>query len=86
MSLLNKRSSIIRFDKYQELLKLKEHRISQAKAIKLIIKVLEEKQLVLDEWDSSSWALFVDKSIVHKGKSISFIFINGTNVKIEAIQ
>ncbi len=70
--------------KYQELVKLKEHRISQSKAINLFIKSLEEKPLVLDEWDNSCWALFVDKAIVHKDKSITFVFNNGNNIKIEA--
>ena len=74
------------YDKYQKLLKLKEHRISQAKAIKLFIKALKEKPLVLDEWDSSCWTLFVDKAIVHKDKSITFVFNNGTNIKIEALK
>lgn len=71
--------------KYQELVKLKEHRISQSKAINLFIKSLEEKPLVLDEWDNSCWALFVDKAIVHKDKSITFVFNNGKNIKIEAL-
>lgn len=58
----------------------------QAKAIKLFIKALEEKPIVLDEWDSSCWALFVDKAIVHKDKNITFIFNNGTNIKTEALK
>lgn len=74
------------YEKYQKLLKLKEHRISQAKAIKVFIKALEEKPLVLDEWDSSCWALFVDKAIVHKDKSITFQFNSGTSIKIEALK
>ena len=72
--------------KYQELVKLKEHWISQSKAINLFIKSLEEKPLVLDEWDNSCWTLFVDKAIVHKDKSITFVFNNGTNIKIEALK
>jgi len=44
------------------------------------------KPLVLDEWDSSCWALFVDEAIVHKDKSITFNFNNGTNIKIEVLK
>lgn len=72
--------------KYQELVKLKEHRISQSKAFNLFIKSLAEKPLVLNEWDNSCWALFVDKAIVHKDKSITFNFNNGSNIKIDALK
>lgn len=72
------------YGKYQELVKLKEHRLSQTKAIKVFLKALEEKPLVLEEWDNSCWTLFVEKAVVHRDKSITFEFTNGTKIKIEA--
>lgn len=73
------------YGRYQELVKLKEHRLSQAKALKVFIKALEDKPLVLDEWDNSCWTLFVEKAVVHRDKSITFEFCNGTKIKIEAL-
>lgn len=72
------------YDKYQQLIKEKEYRISQSKAMSVFIKGLEEKPLVLEEWDYSCWQLFIEKGIVHRDKSITFIFYNKKQIRIGA--
>lgn len=72
------------YEKYQKLLQEKENRISQSKAMSVFIKGLEEKPLVLEEWDYSCWQLFVEKGIVHRDKSITFVFYNDRKIRIGA--
>lgn len=76
-----------RYDKvyanYQKAVNEKEYRISQDKAMKVFIKDLKEKSLIINEWNDGIWASMIEKAIVHKDKSITFVFYNKSEVKVE---
>ena len=51
-------------------------------ALSLHIRNLKKSKKVLTEWDDTVWTVMVEKAIVHKDKSISFIFYNGSKVRV----
>lgn len=70
--------------RYNELLKEKDYRITQAKAMKVFISTIEDKPEILDEWNEQLWFLLVEKAVVHRDKSITFVFKNQKEITIEA--
>lgn len=51
----------------------------------LFIRTLKKQPEVLDAWDDTIWTVMVEKAIVHKDGKITFVFYNGTEVKVGAI-
>ncbi len=43
----------------------------------------EKAATVLTEWNDTIWIVMVEKAIVHRDKSITFVFYNGSKVKVE---
>ncbi len=60
----------------------REKRIKKDNALSLHIRNLNKSKKVLTEWDDTVWTVMVEKAIVHKDKSISFIFYNGSKVRV----
>ena len=58
-------------------------RSQQDKAMALYIRTLKKQPTVLTEWNDTIWIVMVEKAIVHRDKSITFVFYNGSKVKIE---
>ena len=65
--------------------KLKAERTTrqqQDKTMSLFIRTLKKNPQVLDNWDDTIWTVMVEKGIVHQGKSITFVFYNGTEITV----
>ena len=45
---------------------------------------LKKQPVVLREWSDTIWTVMVEKAIVHRTGEITFVFKNGTEVKIGA--
>ena len=56
----------------------------QDKRIALFIRTLKKQPLVLEEWDDTIWTVMVEKAIVHRNGEITFIFYNGTEIRVGA--
>lgn len=54
----------------------------QDKAMALYIRTLKKQPVVLREWDSTIWTVMVEKAIVHRDGAITFVFKNGTEIKV----
>lgn len=58
-------------------------RSQRNKAMALYIRTLKKQPNVLTEWNDTIWTVMVEKAIVHRDKSITFVFYNGSEVKVE---
>jgi len=70
-----------------ELKKLQDSKIlreQKGKQIGLFIRALKKQPLVLDEWNDTIWTVMVEKAIVHRNSEITFIFYNGSEVRVGA--
>ncbi len=52
------------------------------KAMGLYIRTLRKSPQVLTEWNDTLWTVLVEKAIVHRDKTITFVFYNGNEVRI----
>lgn len=69
-----------------ELERLQDERLrrsQQDKAMALYIRTLKKQPTVLTEWNDTIWTVMVEKAIVHRDKSITFVFYNGSEVTVE---
>lgn len=48
------------------------------------MKILKQKDNIVDDWDEELWMIMVEKAIVHMNKSITFKFYNGKETTIAA--
>jgi len=48
----------------------------------LYIRTLKKQPVVLREWSDTIWTVMVEKAIVHRDGAITFVFKNGTEVKV----
>lgn len=55
----------------------------QDKAMGLFIRTLKRQPEYMDTWNDTIWTVMVEKAIVHRDESITFVFYNGTKIKIE---
>lgn len=58
-------------------------RSQRNKTMALYIRTLKKQPNVLTEWNDTIWTVMVEKAIVHRDKSITFVFYNGSEVKVE---
>lgn len=63
---------------------LRIRRSQQDKAISLFIRTLKEQPDILEEWDDTIWTMMVEKTIVHRDSSITFVFYNGKEITVGA--
>lgn len=52
------------------------------KKMALYIRTLKKQPVVLREWSDTIWTVMVEKAIVHRNGAITFVFKNGTEVKV----
>lgn len=57
-------------------------RSQQDKAMALFIRTLKKQPKVLDAWDNTVWTVMVEKAIVHRDGTITFVFYNGTEIAV----
>ena len=50
------------------------------KAIGLFIRSLKKQPEVMDTWNDTIWTVMVERAVVHKDGSITFVFYNGAEV------
>lgn len=77
-----------KYDKLIQKLKDLEHQKEKAmdkrNKINTVISTLKDKVDVISEFDEELFNIMVDKAVVHRDKSIEFIFNSGYKVKVEA--
>ncbi len=50
----------------------------------MFIRTLKKQPKVLDAWDDTIWTLMVEKAIVHRDGSLTFVFYNGSEIPVES--
>lgn len=66
----------------ERLQNLRTTQSQQDKAMALYIRTLKKQPVVLREWSDTIWTVMVEKAIVHRNGAITFVFENGTEVKV----
>ena len=61
---------------------LRTSRSQQDKKMALYIRTLKKQPEVMHNWNDTIWTVMVKKAIVHKDGQITFIFQNGTEIKV----
>lgn len=78
----------LKYDKLIRKLKDLEHQKDEVtdkrNKINTFISTLKKKANVISEFDEELFNIMVDKAVVHRDKSIEFIFNSGYKVKVEA--
>ena len=64
---------------------LRSIRSQKDKAMALYIRTLKKQPTVLSEWNDTIWTVMVEKAIVHRDGEITFVFYNGTKVRLEKL-
>ena len=67
----------------ERLQNLRSIRSQKDKAMALYIRTLKKQPIVLSEWNDTLWTVMVEKAIVHRNSEITFVFYNGTKVRVE---
>ena len=62
---------------------LRTHSSQKDKAMALYILTLKKQPTVLSEWNDTIWTVMVEKATVHRNGEITFVFYNGTKVRVE---
>ena len=77
--------------KYDDLIKelkelehQKEEVMDKRNKISTFISTLKDKVDLISEFDKELFNIMIDKAVVHRDKSIEFIFNSGYKVKVEA--
>ena len=70
--------------KLKKLENQKEEVMDKRNKINTFISTLKDKVDVISEFDEELFNIMVDKAVVHRDKSIEFIFNSGYKVKVEA--
>ena len=52
----------------------------------LYIRTLKKQPTVLSEWNATLWTVMLEKAIVHRNSKITFVFYNGTKVRVEKLK
>lgn len=68
-----------------ELERLKEIRTMrerQDKSMALFIRTLKRQPEVLDAWNDTIWTVMIEKAIIHRNGKITFVFVNGREIKV----
>ena len=78
----------LKYDKLIQKLKDLEHQkeevMDKRNKINTFISTLKDKVDVISEFDEELFNIMVDKAVVHRDKSIEFIFNSGYKVKVKA--
>ena len=68
----------------ERLQNLRSTRSQQDKAMGLYIRTLKKQPEILHNWDATIWTVIVEKAIVHRNGEITFVFKNGTEIRVGA--
>ena len=63
---------------------LRTSRSQQDKKMALYIRTLKKQPEVMHDWDDTIWTVMIEKAIIHKDSQITFVFQNGTEIKVGA--
>ena len=78
----------LKYDKLIHKLKDLEHQkeevMDKRNKISTFISTLKDKVDLISEFDEELFNIMIDKAVVHRDKSIEFIFNSGYKVKVEA--
>ncbi|MCR4615730.1 MAG: hypothetical protein K5756_06230 [Clostridiales bacterium] len=66
----------------QSLKEERERRLQKDRSMLLHIRTLKRSRQVLTEWDDTVWTVMIEKAIVHKDQTITFIFYNGKEIRV----
>ena len=72
----------------QELNRLREEResrVRQAKAITQFMREVRKNPAILDVWDDTIWTVMVKHAIVHRDGDLTFVFADGTEIRIASM-
>ena len=61
---------------------IQELKSQQDKQMALFIRTLKRQPNQMDSWNDTIWTVMVEKAIVHKDGSITFMFYNGRSVTV----
>lgn len=61
---------------------IRELKSQQDKQMALFIRTLKRQPNQMDSWNDTIWTVMVEKAIVHKDGSITFMFYNGRSVTV----
>ena len=53
-------------------------------AVLYYIRTLKTQPELMYDWNDTIWTVMIEKAIVHKDGQITFVFQNGTEIKVEA--
>ena len=85
---IKKKELELKYDKLIRKLKDLEHQKEEVtdkrNKINTFISTLKKKANAISEFDEGLFNIMVDKAVVHRDKSIEFIFNSGYKVKVEA--
>lgn len=62
----------------------KDRRVRRDGAIELSIRTMWRSRRALTEWDDTIWTVMVKKAVIHRDKTITFHFRNGSEITIGA--
>lgn len=68
----------------ERLQSLRTARSQQDKKMALYIRTLKKQPEVMHDWNDTLWTVMIEKVIVHKDGQITFVFQNGTEIKVGA--
>ena len=68
----------------ERLQSLRIARSQQDKKMALYIRTLKKQPEVMHDWNDTIWTVMIEKAIVHKDGQITFVFQNGTEIKVGA--
>ena len=66
----------------ENLIAERTRREQQSNAMSLFVKTLKKNPLILDKWNDTFWTVMVDKAIVQRNGSVTFVFYNGAEIII----
>ena len=61
---------------------LRTSRSQQDKKMELYIRTLKKQPEVMHEWDDTIWTVMIEKAVVHRSGEITFVFQNGTEIRV----
>lgn len=63
---------------------LRTSRSQQDKKMALYIRSLKKQPEVMRDWNDTIWTVMIERAIVHRNGEITFVFANGTEIKVGA--
>lgn len=57
-------------------------RSQKDKAMALYIRNLKKQPTALREWNDTIWTVMVEKAVVHRNGEVTFVFKNGTEIRV----